>query len=149
MKTNWEEIKTEYKTTDVSYKELADKFNVNKKTLESRALREKWADERKAFKGELRQELEGAAIEENIKTFKEASEIIRKELMIELVKNIDIRKNITDDEQWAEKRISTCIDNNKKVYETLDKMAYPQREDKTDNNITVVLGDEKIKEYVK
>lgn len=43
---NWEAIKTEYITTSISYRKLADKWGVSFRTLGDRAKREDWVDER-------------------------------------------------------------------------------------------------------
>ena len=149
MKTNWLEVKERYITEDVSCKELANDFNLKESTVSTRAQREGWKKEKSKFEQKRAKEIEGVALEENLKTFKKASEIIRQELMEELELNIDIRKSFDSGTQWGEKRLATCLDNNRKIIETLDRMAHPQNADEKDNNITVVLGDEKIKEYVK
>ena len=39
---DWNEIKTEYITTNTSYRKLAQKYNIPKTTLEHRAKTEKW-----------------------------------------------------------------------------------------------------------
>ena len=44
---NWQAIKTEYITTDTSYRKLAQKYGVNATNIAKRASKEKWVDERK------------------------------------------------------------------------------------------------------
>ena len=149
MSTNWQEIKDRYISTNASCKELASEFGVKESTVSSKCKREKWRDERAKFAQKCTEEIKGVALEENIKTFKKASEIIRQELMEELELNIDIRKSFNSETQWGEKRLATCLDNNRKIIETLDRMAHPQNTDEKDNNITVVLSDDKMKEYFK
>ena len=44
---DWKAIKTEYITTDTSYRKLAQKFGVNYTTICQRSKAEKWIDQRK------------------------------------------------------------------------------------------------------
>lgn len=46
-KPDWLRIKTEYTTTTISYRNLADKHGVSFNTLQCRAKRERWAEARK------------------------------------------------------------------------------------------------------
>ena len=51
---NWKAIKTEYITDESSsYRKLAEKYKVSFNTLQQRAAREKWADEKKRYQDEL------------------------------------------------------------------------------------------------
>ena len=43
---NWNEIKTEYITTDTSYRKLAEKHGVGESTLFARASKEKWVEQK-------------------------------------------------------------------------------------------------------
>ena len=43
---DWQAIKTEYITTDTSYRKLAQKYGVNATNIAKRASKEKWVDER-------------------------------------------------------------------------------------------------------
>ena len=47
MKPNWTKIRYEYITSSVSYRELANKYDVSFNTLSKRAKREGWSDRRK------------------------------------------------------------------------------------------------------
>ena len=47
LMANWQAIKTEYITTDTSYRKLAQKYGVNATNIAKRASKEKWVDERK------------------------------------------------------------------------------------------------------
>jgi uncharacterized protein YjcR len=49
-KTDWIAVKTEYITTRMSYRELADKWSVSFRTLADRAKRENWTGEREAYR---------------------------------------------------------------------------------------------------
>ena len=44
---DWQKIKTEYITTDTSYRKLAQKYGVNATNIAKRASKEKWTEERK------------------------------------------------------------------------------------------------------
>lgn len=50
MLPNWEDIKAEYVTSDISYRNLADKHGVNHSTLIKRAGKDKWVAARKKYK---------------------------------------------------------------------------------------------------
>lgn len=47
MGIDWSAIKTEYITTDTSYRKLAQKYGVNPTNIAKRASKEKWTEERK------------------------------------------------------------------------------------------------------
>ena len=49
----WEEIKTEYVTTDISYRKLAQKYGMAYGRLQTRGFNEKWQEEREAYKENL------------------------------------------------------------------------------------------------
>ena len=44
---DWQQIKTEYITTDTSYRKLAQKYGVNTTNIAKRASQEKWVEQRK------------------------------------------------------------------------------------------------------
>lgn len=44
---DWQSIKTEYITTETSYRKLAQKYGVNATNIAKRASKEKWTEERK------------------------------------------------------------------------------------------------------
>lgn len=50
---DWNAIKTEYITTNTSYKKLSDKHNIPLNTLQCRAKREKWVDLRTRHQHEI------------------------------------------------------------------------------------------------
>lgn len=49
----WEKIKTEYITSDISYRSLADKYGMTYTRLHTRAYEENWKEEREKFKDNL------------------------------------------------------------------------------------------------
>jgi len=46
---DWSKIKTEYITTDTSYRKLAEKYGINKDTIYAKAKKEGWPDKRRQF----------------------------------------------------------------------------------------------------
>lgn len=52
-KVNWEQIKTEYVTGDISYRKLAEKHGVPFNTLKDRAVPEKWYEARKKHRNRI------------------------------------------------------------------------------------------------
>ena len=46
---NWQKIKTEYITTDTSYRKLAEKYGVNYRTICVRSQQEGWIEQREQF----------------------------------------------------------------------------------------------------
>ena len=46
---DWSKIKTEYITTDTSYRKLAEKYGINKDTIYAKARKEKWPEMRRQF----------------------------------------------------------------------------------------------------
>lgn len=52
-KVNWDKIKNEYVTSRISYRNLAEKYNVSFSTLKDRAKREEWFKKRKEFRNKV------------------------------------------------------------------------------------------------
>lgn len=50
---DWKQIKTEYITTDISYRKLAAKYNVPMSTLTRIAIKEKWVESRERYKNKV------------------------------------------------------------------------------------------------
>lgn len=46
VEPNWEEVKAEYVTTKIGYRELADKYGISRRTVFARGKREGWVKER-------------------------------------------------------------------------------------------------------
>jgi hypothetical protein len=63
VKPDWIKIRTEYETTNISYRKLADKYNVSFKTLSPRAKREGWAKGKKETQDKIREKTGQKAIE--------------------------------------------------------------------------------------
>ena len=149
MKTNWEELKNKYVTSDITYKDLAKESGVTYSAIEKRARAEKWKEERRKHCENIANKIQEGVADGIAKAYQEVIELAKQELIEETKLIIEIRKNIGDDDQYAESRVNKCSATIKDILNTLEHHAYPQREDKTDNNITVVLSDDKMKEYFK
>ena len=52
-KPSWDELKSEYATTEESYRKLADKYNLSFSTLTKMAKKHKWTEARKKYREEL------------------------------------------------------------------------------------------------
>ncbi len=50
---DWEKIKLEYITTDVSYRELSDKYEVSLSSLSKTAVRDKWSKQREKHRKKI------------------------------------------------------------------------------------------------
>lgn len=151
MKTNWEEIRQKYITSDVSCKKLANEFGLSERTVQARATRDKWQEERSKFVQKCAKNFEEEVLPALQEIYKETATLAANELKEEVEQTIRIRKSIDEQEEdKPEKRVRYCAANIALMLDTLEKHAYPEREQETnDNNITVVLGDEKLKEYIK
>lgn len=47
---NWDELKTEYETSDISYRDMAKKYNIPLNTLNDAARKAKWVEARKQYR---------------------------------------------------------------------------------------------------
>lgn len=56
-KIDWHSIKMDYITKEISYMELAEKYAVSFSTLEKRARREQWHEEKHTYKKDLEREI--------------------------------------------------------------------------------------------
>ena len=96
---NWDEIKLEYVTSDVSYRDLADKFGVSFSSLSKMAVKDKWAKERKKHR-------------KKVVTKAEQKIVVKKAK--ELAKEIEIAEAISDILQIAvshpEQFLALCDD---------------------------------------
>ena len=149
MKTNWEDIKLRYITSDVSYKDLAGEFSLSEQTIKNKAAKENWKKEKYEHSTKVVQKIKEGVADEIVKAYQEVIELAKQELIEETKLIVEIRKNIGAEDQYAESRVNKCSATIKDILNTLEHHAYPQREDKADNNITVVLSDDKMKEYFK
>lgn len=52
-KPNWIKIRTEYETTDISYRKLAERYKIHRTTVEQRASRESWTKTKTEIMAEI------------------------------------------------------------------------------------------------
>ena len=142
MKTNWEEIKQKYITTDVSCRELADEFSLKESTVSTRAQKEKWSAERRKFKQKKAKNFEENVIPKLVSIYEETAILAATELKEEVEQTIRIRKSIDErEEERPEIRVRYCANNIATMLNTLEEHAHPQREeDKADNKTVFVVG---------
>lgn len=60
---DFDKIRQEYITTDISYRKLCEKYDVSNTTLYARAKKEKWVEKRKQFKSKTDAKVEDKASE--------------------------------------------------------------------------------------
>lgn len=140
MKTNWEDIKLRYITSDVSYKDLAGEFSLSERTIRTRAAKEKWTEEKDKHKSKVSQKIKEGVTDELVETYTKAIRLAKQELIEEIELIVSIRKNIGEEDQYAESRVNKCSATIKDILNTLEHHAYPQREDKADNKTVFVVG---------
>lgn len=145
-KTNWEKIKQEYITDNgATYKSLSKKYDVSFATLQEKARLEKWKDKRKKLQEKTIEKISDTTAEAIAKDYENICEKAREELNALMELNTQIRLGFTAKDQWAEKRVSTCIDNVTKIIAQMEKLRYPEH-DKQTQEITVVMP-QKLKEF--
>lgn len=149
MKTNWEDIKLRYITSNVSYKELAGEFGVSESTIGTRAAKEKWSEEKEKHGKKVAKKTEEKIAElrsEDYKKFMELASVAENEVVEKALNYIRLLDKDSPEG-------TSLLQKNQKTIEsavaTMERIHYPAHEDKPDNNITVVLSDDKMKEYFK
>lgn len=118
--TNWEIIKTEYITTDISLRRLADKYEVSRTTLTRRCGLEKWVDKRSQYKSKVETKtLEKSANRESGRLAK---------LMDVTSKAIDVVVNAFDDKEQF----------NRYIVERKEKYALPDMGEAEEENAKLI-----------
>lgn len=148
MKTNWEDIKLRYITTDVSLKELASEFDLSESSLGKRAAAEKWTDERKKHYKKVEQKTEEKIAEIKAEAYAEITKLSCEGQKLFVEKAIDIAKGIDAEDKTNILYIHKCQKTVESAVATMDKIMNPQHEENKDNTIRLVVGDD-IKEYAK
>lgn len=92
---DWQAIKTEYITTNIGYRKLAQKHGVNYRTLADRGKAEKWVDERTQYRDKTQSEMLDAASEQAVdratKILKVADKLLDKiEAVVDAVDALDM-----------------------------------------------------------
>ena len=63
---DWQKIKTEYITTDTSYRKLADKYGIDQATVSRKAKKEDWVSKRQHHLSETQAKIINADIEKKV-----------------------------------------------------------------------------------
>lgn len=84
---NWEKIRHEYITTNISQRKLAEKYRVAKSTLMLRAAKEGWTDEREKYRSKVRSRTEQKAFEIAVDTQSDINTLAMK-IRVELMQRI-------------------------------------------------------------
>lgn len=66
MSADWNQIKTEYITTDTSYRKLADKYGIDQATISRKAKKEDWVGERQRHVGEMQAKILTADVAQKV-----------------------------------------------------------------------------------
>lgn len=121
MALDWDALKTEYVTTEISLSKLAEKHGVTKGALGMRCSKEKWVDERKRYKN--------GVITKTLQKHQEQDVKRLCKLMDATEKLIDISLRAINDDQQYQRYIVTegCGDGyseaSEKVFQKVDTKA--------------------------
>ena len=154
---DWQKIKTEYITTDTSYRKLADKYGIDQATISRKAKKEDWVSKRQHHLSETQAKVLAADTEKKVdrasRLMTVADKLLEKvEQWVEMgepisansIKNLsDAIKNIKEVQMI---RTAEDIEEQKARIAKLHKEA--EREEKTDNTIVIQFA-EGSEEYAK
>ena len=154
---DWQAIKTEYITTDTSYRKLAQKYGVNVTNIAKKASAEEWVEQRKQYVNDTQTKTIGAISQQQVKRAVKmqtvADKLLNKiEAMVDDGKPLDtkaIRALTAAVKDLKEiQSIKSALDEQ----EQRARIANLQKQaDKTDDNkepIRVIIGDD-LSEYSK
>ena len=147
---DWQKIKTEYITTDTSYRKLADKYGIDQATISRRAKKEDWVSNRQHHISETQAKILTADTEEKVDRATRLKTVADKlldkvEQWVEMgepisansIKNLsDAIKNIKEVQMI---RTEEEIEEQKARIAKLRKEA--EREEKTDNTIVIQFAE--------
>lgn len=63
-KPSWDDLKSEYATTEISYRKMAEKYNMSASTITKMAATHKWSEARKSYRSKLVAKTVEKAVEE-------------------------------------------------------------------------------------
>ena len=147
-KVDWEKIERDYVQTKISYREIADKYGVNRTTVAKKAKQDNWVEKRKQFTDKILtgiKELENKVALSKAEIYTEVmdesllanrkmlSKIIERALTIDLYE-----KNGIKDFGDAQKIIDSIV-------KTTEDICFPQHE-QTETNINITM-DKETKDY--
>lgn len=109
-KFNWSAIKIEYLTTEITQKDLAEKYGVSISTISKRAMDEKWTKQKKIQKNK---------IEKNV--MKESVKIISSEKIDNIKRISSLAERLIEKLEIAIEQLNMHIITNKKKVKTIEK----------------------------
>lgn len=104
---NWEEIKVEYITTNISQRKLADKYDIPLSNITRRSINEKWVEQREQYKSKVMSKTLDKSVN------REANRLTR--LMDTTSKAIDVAVKAFEDQQQF----------NRYIVEKKERYAFP------------------------
>ena len=104
---NWEEIKVEYITTNISQRKLADKYDIPLSNITRRSINEKWVEQREQYKSKVTSKTLDKSVN------REANRLAR--LMDTTSKAIDVAAKAFEDQQQF----------NRYIVEKKERYAFP------------------------
>ena len=66
MTVDWIAIRTEYETTAISYRKIAEKYGVSANTLYARMKRERWTENKKAIQSKITAKVRQKAVNQEV-----------------------------------------------------------------------------------
>ena len=130
MAANWKKIKTEYITTDTSYRKLADKYGVHYKAVSQKGKAEGWV--------ELRAEYRAKTITKTIEKTSDLEANRLAQLMETTAKAIDVAVRAFDDKQQFNRYIVETGPKNER--ETVERV-FDKVDTRALKDLTAVLKD--------
>lgn len=111
---NWEAIKTEYITTDTSYRKLSVKYSISRATITLRAKREGWVALKNQFNAETMAKTQNAIVKDRAKR---ADRLYRAadKLLDMIEKRMDAPEFIAYDTQ-SYRHIASCLKDIKDIH---------------------------------
>lgn len=153
---NWNKVKAEYISTNISYRKLADKYGISRTTLQRRAIKENWFDKRKQKNAKVEAKILDSAEADGIDyksklydlAYKVASQLVEvtdnrsmEELMALGIKPRDITGAIKDLEDALHIKSERDIREQEARIKSLQKQVEQEQESK-DITVTIIGGDD-------
>ena len=154
---DWNAIKTEYITTDTSYRKLAQKYGVNVTNIAKKASAEEWVEQRKQYVNDTQTKTIGAISQQQVKRAVKmqtvADKLLNKiEAMVDDGKPLDTKAIRALTAAVKDLKDIQSIKSDLDEQEQRARIANLQKQaDKTDDNkepIRVIIGDD-LTEYSK
>lgn len=134
----WEDIKTEYLTTKISQRVLAEKYGVSASALMSRAQRQHWSKDLEQINQKCKQEVVEHCVESRIEAVDQATRTLKK-LMAKIERSIE---KTSDSDVKSIKMLTGAM-------RDLKEIGIYEVESSERGDITVELKDNELEEYAK